>query len=204
MDPSYADMMVCIDGLWKNAIEIESEDDDHMYFYKLRLNRHYTQQLEASLKLKFQNYPNENVYETHMGLTQLCNDYQSNSKQTKALFLAQTFHGWLMGCMKKTKKAVRVAQSKSCSEKPLSGHCLCCISPSFVIQAFDISTRHHMNLFTVFNKIYRFSDNTSLIQPLAIGRLNILTKDLNYVDQANLLGELQLQNHVDIKQVTWT
>jgi hypothetical protein len=201
MEYSHGEIIANIDSLWKSAIEIESEDDDHLYFNKLRLNREYTNKLETVLKSRFQNYKNENIYDTNLRLIELCTDYPVNSKQTKALFLAQVFQTWLTNFLKKNKVACRVVPYEASCYQYQSEGCVCCLEESLVIQAFDTSTRHHMCLFSVFNKIYRFTENCHLVQMLAIDRLNMLTRDLNYIDQANLLGELQLQNYIDTKQV---
>ncbi len=180
------------DNLWQMAINIQSEDDDTFNFNKLRLNRQYVIQIDNYLKTIFQQCSNENLYDLHLNLTELCSDYKINSKHTKVLYLAQLFQTWLFGALKHAAKINRVHLYDFCQYS-----CLCCFNELHIQRAFDLSTRYHLNLFYIFIKIYKFSDYAYLIQNMAIERYQQFT----YSDQAVLLGELHLQNFIDIRQV---
>ena len=107
----------------------------------------------------------------------IVSDYKEKKRLTLTLFLTEKFTDWL----------------KSKGDQNLKMPA----SEEIVLRAFDVSTAHHLNLFVSFSSIYKFFTFKSSLKDKT---LKILKKS-NYSDQALILGELQLQEIVELRDL---
>ena len=173
--------------LWLQALRVDNSDGDNggtYSFHKVKLNTVRMQEIIKLLHDSFSSHDSNNkVHEHHLILVENCFDYKEKKRCTLSLFLTEKFTDWLN------------AKNKKESEK--ESPAIVTIGEELVFKAFDVSTAHHLNLFSNFSNVYKFLNHKNLLKEKTLSCL----KRLTYSDQALLLGELQLQEIYSVREL---
>jgi hypothetical protein len=164
-----------IKDLWSKALRTNSGEDEAIYTYhKVKLNSACMYEIIKLLNESFRSN-RDNLFDTHLTLVENCFDYKEKKRCTLTLFITEKFLDWL-----RSRKEELVNKGEE-----------------MLLRAFDVSTAHHLNLFTSFSTIYKFLNFKDLLKEKTLKCL----KKFNFSEQALILGELKLQEIYSIREV---
>lgn len=168
------DLLNQIKDTWHKALIISDDDDDVYHFHRLQLNSTFFFSIKDSLCEHFTNYNETDLYDYFLKLIENCFDYKEQNRCTCSLLISETFEEWL--------KVQNEELLKTKGE----------ITNDIILSAFELSVAHHLTIFSVFSKIFKFKENNELLNDKILSVIN--ANKLNYKEKAYLLGELQLQH----------
>lgn len=172
-----------------------------------KINKAFYNELEDYLKDEFYNSP-VNVYDLHLHLLKTCLTQISIFNKESAVFVNQTFANWHSQLKNHIQRKRQQNAAKGVSVEDEPGYhmtskcfvndepaCKCTLSQSHIEQAFDLALCHSSsNIFPQLNKIYMFKENFSLIKQKLYDSL----KTLSFVEQADIIGNLDIQDKFNL------
>ena len=183
---------------WSESI-VSDKSPNAFAFHKARLDATLYQDMLDYMKEEFYN-SKQNVFEMHIFLIQKCFDNKdSQFKQASMFFINQAFidyYNQLKNVCKKSMTTNEKHLTINCQEKEQI--CFCTKNNEIVLKAFNLVVEKRcLNLLSSFNKIYNFIEHLDHLKPHIINHMD----NLKCVDQAILLGELQIQQNFSLDEV---
>ena len=160
---------------------------EEISFHRIRMNKLLIQDLEEHLKEEF--YASTlNIYDLHLDLLGFCFEQMPHKKES-ALFVNQTFSNWHSNMRNRAqKKGSKSPADEMVSKAPTEQQ---------VVRAFDMAASNHMALLAQLNKIYSFSKHYELLEK----KIYDAIKTLQFVDQAELIGTLEIQHKFNLENL---
>ena len=191
------------DKRWSESI-VSDKRPNAVAFHKARLDATLYQDMLDYMKEEFYN-SKQNVFEMHLFLIQKCLDNKdSQFKQASMFFVNQAFIDYYNQLKNVCKKSMATGENAKIEKhftincKDQEQICFCTKNEEIVLKAFNLVVeRRCLNLLSSFNKIYNFIEHLDHLKPHIINHMN----NLKCVDQAILLGELQIQQNFSLDEV---
>ena len=182
-------------SLWSKSLLDPATKSSNCYaFHKAKLDSSLVCDIEDYLKEEFFNCK-LNIYEMHLELIERCLESEDNiNRNSSAMFVNHVFVNWNNQQRNIIKRKLSdVHLTASCKDK----ECFCNKDDKFIEKAFNLSLAKNVSMLSSFNKVYNFNENCHLLNANIDEALNVMSVQ----DKAILVGELQMQDKVDIEKV---